>query len=128
MFLYLLAVSGVMVYAHYCGGSLESWAVYLKGGGCEDGDCGDEEQQSDACCNDKIVTSKVSQDQHMTDGLKLKLSNLMPDIPPVQHSFDQRETNYFDTSAKFTTRANAPPGLWEDIPLYKLHSSFTYYG
>jgi hypothetical protein len=128
MFLYILAVSGVMVYAHYCGDTLESWNVYLKGAGCEEGDCGDEEEQSDSCCKDKVVTTKVSQDQHHTDWLKLKLSQPVMAAQTPGFLLVQVIAAGDGTGEAGIHHANAPPGPWQQIPLYKLHSRLTYYG
>ncbi len=128
LILYLLAVSGVMVHAHYCGDNLESWNVYLKGAGCEGGDCSDEEDQSDSCCENKVVVSKISQDQQHTDQVKIKAPLSFTDLAILPHYAHQQEIRFTSLPLCRESRSNAPPGLWEDIPLYKLHSCFTYYG
>ena len=128
MIIYLLAMSGVMIHAHYCSGNLESWNVYQKSSGCEDEICDDESEDADGCCKDKLVVSKVVEDQNHTDAFKLKVSDIF---------FETPGQNYFSSSAVMLTSSqqnsisyqpNAPPGLWENIPLYKLHSGFIYYG
>lgn len=128
MFLYLLAVSGVMIHMHYCGNNLESWSVYAKSNGCDEGECGDEKQQSDDCCNDKVVASKMSPDQHFVDAIKLKLSDTPFDLTPRFFSFLGNENSLFSPHTKIAYHAHAPSGLWQNIPLYKLHARFTYYG
>jgi len=128
MLVYLLAMSGVMIYLHYCGKTLESWSFYAKSNGCSEGECGDEKQKSDDCCKDKVIASKISQDQHIADVFKLKLANdLYATLrTPVFFASDE---NPFIAPAQLTSNLpNAPPGLWQNIPLYKLHLSFTYYG
>ena len=117
MFIYLLAVSGIMITAHYCGQELESWNVYVESDGCAGDDCKDE-----------VITAKVSEDQNIVTAFKLKLADnsfaailpqyfSVPDAPAISVAF-----------AANAHMPNAPPGLWQQIPLYKLHSSFTYYG
>ena len=128
MVLYLLAMSGVMVHAHYCGDSLESWSVYLQGNGCEEDGCSDEPEEEDGCCKDKVVASKVSQDQNHVDAFKLKASlGEFEAIVPGTVGYHIDVPAVFEATV-VTNQSNAPPGLWEGIPLYKLHSSFTYYG
>ena len=128
MFLYLLAVSGIMIHIHYCGQTLESWSLYAKSGGCAEGECGDEEQEPDGCCENKVITSKVAQDQYFSASFKLKLADIDLDIIPT-NNFQAFEDNYSPSSVLITSnQPNAPPGLWQNIPLYKLHSRIVYYG
>lgn len=128
LFIYLLSVSGIVCYAHYCGSNLVSVNVYTETDGCEDGGCGDESEEPDGCCKDKVVTAKVIQDQNSNDGFKLKISYGVFDIPqPVTYEYNNCAAYTVHYVAKIT-RANAPPGLWQSIPLYKLHSSLAYYG
>jgi hypothetical protein len=127
MFIYLFAVSGVMITLHYCGPNVESWKVYAKSDGCEEGECGDESEQNDGCCKDEVIAAKISNDQHTVSEFKLKLS---PDVwiaPAIPNHFEIQGT--YAVAVKATAhQPNAPPGRWQDIPLYKLHSGFIYYG
>ena len=53
-FCYLLAVNGIPVYLHYCGGELEEISYLTKTNNC----CGDEEENnesSDCCHNESLV-------------------------------------------------------------------------
>lgn len=127
LFIYLLSVSGVVCYAHYCGVNLVSLNVYSESDGCNDGGCEDESEEPDDCCEDKVVTAKVSQDQNTINALKLKLGTFLDFALPTVHYYDACEVCAVHYTAN-VNRANAPPGLWQSIPLYKLHSSFTYYG
>jgi hypothetical protein len=127
MFLYLLSVSGVVCYAHYCGADLVSVNVYSETDGCDDGGCGDESEEPDGCCEDKVVTAKVIQDQNSLDAFKLKISAYTEAILPVTYYHDNRLVHAVHYITKIH-QANAPPGTWQSLPLYKLHSSFTYYG
>lgn len=125
MFLYLLAITGVMVNAHYCGKKLVSWNVYLKAnpcGGCE------EKKVVHKCCKDKQVNAKIANDQNSSVSVKLQLTaaEFMPaNSPAVVYS---REAAHRSEAVVNTYQANAPPGLWQNIPLYKLHARLTYYG
>lgn len=117
-----------MVNAHYCGKHLVSWNIYMKAGDCSG--CDDnhgKEKKAPKCCKDKVVTAKVSHDQNSA-GFQLQLSDaqFLPAAAP-QIFFHAGEAVYAGTVTP-ANRANAPPGLWQHIPLYKLHSSFTYYG
>lgn len=127
MFIYLIAVSGIMIQLHYCGQKLESWNVYLENIGCVGNGCDDEQEQSDGCCQNKVIAAKVSHDQHSENFIKLKLSaaEWHPVAIPVVAQLPAIKLR----SEKIVAgRANAPPGPWQQIPLYKLHSRFTYYG
>lgn len=128
MFLYLLAVSGVMIHVHYCGQALESWNVYTPASGCEDSDCEDEPGENDGCCKDKIIAGKISQDQHQSDLIKIKSAVCHPDC--LRPSYEQPAGATLNSAEadKNTNQSNAPPGSWQSIPLYRLHSSLVYYG
>jgi hypothetical protein len=128
MFLYILAVSGIMVHAHYCGEVLESWTVYLKAAGCDDGDCGDESDEPDGCCEDKVIAYKVTNDQYQVDAFKIKLQALQIEALATNDYYLVLRSSFDSQRAVRTYQSNAPPGLWENIPLFKLHSSFNYYG
>ncbi len=128
MFIYLSAVSGIMINLHYCGQELESWNLFAGKDGCEDGGCGDESQESDGCCQDKVITAKINADQNNIAEIKLKLQPVawQAVVMPVQYY--SSNVVYVQQHTKTMHHANAPPGIWQSIPLYKLHSSFTYYG
>jgi hypothetical protein len=131
MFIYLLAMSGIMVNAHFCGSKLVSWNVYLRAplcGSCADDNCTNEGKKPMKCCKDKVVVAKVQQDQKNADFYKLQLRApvFTAAILPLNSGI-----NYYLPAtpvASLPSRSNAPPGNWQAIPLYKLHSCFTYYG
>ncbi|HYD21070.1 MAG TPA: hypothetical protein VEB40_06305 [Flavipsychrobacter sp.] len=128
MLIYLLSASGIVCYAHYCGSELVSVNMYTETDGCEDGGCGDESEEPDDCCKDEVITAKVMQDQNSNQIFKLKFNSGFIDIAPVQFvSFDGCAACSVHYTSK-VNNANAPPGPWQSIPLYKLHSCFTYYG
>ena len=128
MFLYLIAMSGVMVHAHYCGKQLASWNINEETNGCGDEGCGEESGKTHKCCKDKIVAAKVTQDQHHVNFLKHK--SVIPyfdAVLPIGFAVITEPVGGI-AYRSLANQPNAPPGLWENIPLYKLHSSFTYYG
>lgn len=127
MFIYLVAVSGIMINLHYCGAELESWNMYSQGDGCPEGECGDESEQNDDCCKDEVIAAKVSNDQNTVSELKLKFSAeaWQPAVLPTYPEYAAVNITSITTE---TNQANAPPGLWQYLPLYKLHSGFIYYG
>lgn len=129
MFLYLLAVSGVMIHMHYCGKNLESWQVYVKDdNGCKDDVCSDNPDMEEGCCKDEVVAAKVNVDQNIAGFVKLQLKAAEWVMPPIM-VYPVPENTVYTTTGNYTAyKPNAPPGRWQDIPLFKLHSSFTYYG
>jgi len=130
--LYITAVSGMMIQLHFCGDKLLSWKVNeSKTASC----CGDtagtaateKTVEEEGCCKDKTITLKIKQEQNRVSQLQLQLSALQS--VPATASFIIPETVALIRADVHTAyRANAPPGLWQNIPLYKLHTRFTYYG
>lgn len=127
MFIYLLAASGVMISLHYCGAKIESWAMYADKAGCDGGECGDESQENDDCCKDEVITAKISNDQNTVSAFKLKLSTEVADLILPQVYYYQNDEPVISVIST-SYQPNAPPGRWQNIPLYKLHSGFIYYG
>ncbi len=117
----------MVYYVHYCGPEVVSVNMYSESDGCEDGGCGDESEEPDDCCKDEVVTAKVTQDHNTIDAFKLKLVNYADVILPVTYQYEECAAGAVHYTTK-VHKANAPPGLWQSLPLYKLHSSFTYYG
>ena len=126
MFLYILAVSGIMIHVHYCSTTIESWSFYSSSDRCDDTEC-DDAVQPDNCCKDKVISAKVVQDQHLAQTMKLILSGSAM-ISQVNRYGQYIAAISSASSITTSNQPNAPPGLWENIPLYKLHARFTYYG
>lgn len=134
LILYLTAMSGAMVQIHYCGNEVTSWTVNddsEKGCCCEskDGIAGNDllpKIKKTGCCSDKTFTLKVSEAQSNIISATGFLADVgegivtLPELP--EHTFN------IAAEEKSAHNTNAPPGRWQNIPLYKLHSSFTYYG
>ena len=129
MFLYLLAVSGVLIHMHYCGKNLESWQVYVKSdNGCKDDVCTDKPDMEKGCCKDKTIVAKVSTEQNIVSFFKLQVSASVWILPEQPEYPVQQNTPIITLEKQIKDMPNAPPGRWQNIPLFKLHSSFTYYG
>jgi hypothetical protein len=125
MFVYLVAVSGVMIHLHYCGQQVESWSMYAKNDGCNDDVC--DESDDDGCCKDEVIAAKVDNDQNTVNAFKLKSFFTEWQCIALPTIIEKSKVNSLFVKTS-TNQSNAPPGLWQQIPLFKLHSSFTYYG
>ena len=133
LLLYLVAISGTMLQLHFCGSQLSSWKVNDEAASCC---CGDDSRSpvsegkmnlsKDKCCSDKVITLKIAQDQNTAYNVWQQLSAVTLAVLPV-YSFTSAAA-IPATAPEPAYRANAPPGRWQDIPLYKLLSRFTYYG
>lgn len=118
----------MVVKMHFCGSSLSSWTVNEETANCCCESESDNKKSDDDCCDDKSVDLKISDTQQHANKIQLQLDGLQIALPT--------EDNYFvfdivrlQQKTAFTFSANAPPeGLWQNIPLFKLHHQFTYYG
>lgn len=78
------------------------------------------------CCSTKTVVVKTIHDQLSEKAQQtfqaLQLSVPQDSKPNIEALvMVQQEQNK-------SAQANAPPGTWQEIPLYKLHQRFTFYG
>lgn len=123
----MIAASGVMIQLHYCGQELDSWNLFASNiEGCDGDDCDDVSEDSD-CCKDEVITAKISQDQHSAPTLEYDFV-ITDAVLPLQH-YPPYTIAFTHTKVKgLLYSANAPPGLWQNIPLYKLNTNFTFYG
>ncbi|MBN8669923.1 MAG: HYC_CC_PP family protein [Flavipsychrobacter sp.] len=130
MFIYLLAVSGVTISMHYCGSELESWGMYTASAtGCESDNCIDDATHNDTdCCKDEVLAAKITVDHTVADYIDFKLSVLEWVLPSLTYIVYSENAIARGQEKPCNGMPNAPPGLWQNIPLFKLHSSFTYYG
>jgi len=130
MLLYMVSVSGAMIQIHFCGPNIESWTINNPAkANCDEAVSCDANLTTVAknnCCKDKTLTFKITQDQNITSafqflfsGVQIALTAATPAIPVVYLKSVASENAY---------QANAPPGRWQNIPLFKLHQRFTYYG
>lgn len=126
--LYLTAVSGVMIQVHYCGQKIQSWNISpnAKNCCCENEPAKDHPQKKENCCNNKTFIVKAIQDQTAGNAFQFLFSGLQTAITstfPLVDFYPLPASGYGKSH-----QANAPPGLWQEIPLYKLHHRFTFYG
>jgi hypothetical protein len=130
MFIYLLAVSGVTINMHYCGSELESWGMYTTHAtGCESDNCVDDAAHNDTdCCKDEVLAAKITVDHTIADYIAFKLSASEWVLPSLHYITFSEKVLPLKAEMQTNGRPNAPPGLWQNIPLFKLHSSLTYYG
>lgn len=127
LLLYITAMSGVMISLHYCGQEVESWSLYTDDDGCSDDGCGDESEDNDGCCKDEVIVVKVSEDQDAVAQFVLKVLAFDYQAVLPYPSFDLHKAT-LDNSVSLTAMPHAPPGEWQEIPLYILYSNYTYYG
>lgn len=128
MLLYLLAVSGVMINAHYCGESLESVSLNTNNSCCDDDNCDDQTEKQDNCCKDKIISAKVTNEQITTSALTLKLNHSDYYLPaPLSFCIILNNTKPETQRSINEYHSNAPPGRWQNFPLYKLYQQFVIY-
>jgi hypothetical protein len=134
--LYITAVSGMMIQLHFCGSKLLSWKVNESHAKCcceaaaKDSKHAAQSQQlkskGDDCCKNKTITLKIQQDQNRVNELQLQLASLQL-VAPVAYQVPSL-FSLPENAEHSAYQANAPPGRWQQIPLYLLHGSFTYYG
>jgi len=128
LFLYLTAVSGAMIQIHYCGSKIASWNVNKDTQACCCEQSGHQSVIKEKnCCSSKTITLKINEAQsHISKAAgvmsELAVAGISPAVTFPEFDF------YIPAVKNIGYRSNAPPGLWQNIPLYKLHTSFTYYG
>lgn len=133
LFLYTLAISGAMIQVHLCGQEIDSWNFghqQEKNSSCccdkDEAKTAMHEDEDDNCCEDATVVVKAVSDQLDRQAIQVLFSTFKAWIPASHFSF------YLDFQPEqevvITHEANAPPGLWQDIPLFKLHQRFIYHG
>lgn len=128
LFLYTLAVSGVMIQMHFCGSDLESWNVTAANSACcceSGGDRSHNAAEDKDCCTDKTLIVKAVQDQYLTNGMQLLFGNWQPASTPFTILFHPALPAASTLCTAY--RSNAPPGLWQNIPLFLLHQRFIVY-
>lgn len=128
MVIYLLTVSGLMIHWHYCGDKLESWSLFSENNGCDDGGCDQEQEGPDDCCKDKVVRSQAGQEQHYSQAILLKAFSVFDALISPSHGFAPTVRLSIVPLSTAEPRGGAPPGLWQELPLYRLYARFTYYG
>ncbi|PSK94966.1 HYC_CC_PP family protein [Taibaiella chishuiensis] len=133
--LYIIAVSGTMVQIHFCGRKVSSWKINQEHAACcckdaatMPGKSATAAVQDDDCCSSKVVTLKIAQDQNKESIQQLQLTTTDVFVPLTPQFAVPVFLGYTSEATRQVYQSNAPPGRWQDIPLYKLHTRFTYYG
>ncbi len=130
--IYFIAITGVMVNLHYCGGEIDSVTVMVEKPNC----CCDKDANNSTthksvsekdCCSDKAFTVKINQTQLSNTYLSFDFTSAVAILPPTS-IFDFSENRVVnDRHFLSSQRSNAPPGRWQNIPLYSLNSSRVLY-
>ncbi len=133
--LYIIAVSGTMVQIHFCGSKVSSWQINQEHAACcckdvatMPGKSATAAVQDDDCCSSKVVTLKIALDQNKESIVQLQLTATDVFVPLAPQFAVPTFLGYTSEATRKVYQSNAPPGRWQDIPLYKLHTRFTYYG
>ena len=122
LFAYALAISGLTIHTHYCGKRLIAVNFSLQNDDpCNKG-CNKKPMK---CCKDKVVTLKVNTEQKNVAAFKVKTPVLLTTVVLYPSATN---ISLISSEYAFNHFSNAPPGLWQQIPLYKLFSSLAYYG
>lgn len=77
------------------------------------------------CCKHQTVVVKTIHDQLSEKAQQLLFS--FQASPALANNFVYTGI-VPELPVYVSNRINAPPGIWQNIPLYKLHQRFTYYG
>ncbi|MFT4062816.1 MAG: hypothetical protein QM642_10730 [Edaphocola sp.] len=127
--LYLVAVSDTMVQLHFCGNRLTTWNINNTQPAC----CCKTSAKTDGikkedCCKNKVITLKLAGSQNVQPKLLPAFNDFVALLPaPTGFSFPEKFLSGSTGISVYRGKA-PPPGIWQNIPLYKLHARFTYYG
>lgn len=134
--MYSLSVSGSVVQMHFCGQEIESISFQEGSKSCCCAAAATREsaaghhvgKQEKSCCDNLAISFKISGDQHIEAAKQLHFLQTVAVAEPLIH-YISCETPYVAGATKETYDANAPPpGLWQNMPLYKLFQRIVYYG
>lgn len=135
MLIYTVSVSGAVVQLHFCDDELESISLNKnnKPNCCcnettpSQNDKSTKHFSKKSCCNEASITLKLDLDQSSNNSLpQLQILQTTGSLPSIILPVWKNE--FFIQKENFFSFANAPPeGIWQNIPLYKLHGSFVLY-
>jgi hypothetical protein len=137
LILYLITMSGLWVQLHFCGNKLNSWQIASNTPQCcceSDKDNAEHHSQAaintdDDCCSNKVITLKINADQQTANSIYWELQSVSLALVPAIWNPTPYQALLTHQDKAFAHLSNAPPlGLWQNIPLYKLHVRYTYYG
>lgn len=134
MFIYAVAISGMIVQWHYCSGDLESWQIAIDNNSkscCCVADQSEDhaDAMDDDCCSNSAVALAIEKDyspfaysffdkQALTGNAVLPTAYLYTLLDSVLQYHVA-----FDASIRY----NAPPIIGYDIPIYKQLNQFLLY-
>lgn len=124
--LYSFAASGLLVQLHYCNGKLADFQLYstnLSNCCCES----EGEAPDNDCCKNEVVSAKLSIDQLTSPKEEWSVSAFAAMLPSDIYTFFENLSLPNFNESQFQNFANAPPGLWQNLPLYKLTQRLVYY-
>lgn len=136
LLIYFMAITGAIINLHYCGGRLSSLEM-SKGTTCcckaaGEGNAGNAFthyafQTKDDCCSNTVIAIKItSQQLHTSDYQVAADPGIVTAIIPYAH-FEFINAHNITDRLLTANPVHAPPGLWQGMPLYKLHQSFILY-
>lgn len=128
MLLYLLAASGLRINMHFCGSSLSSWTLFADAEDCYCEKSKKKKAKKHDCCSEEVVLAKMEQDHQGVSGLHFGPHPIDALLPLPLYSCGNDAVHVLAGRSTIAHRPNAPPGPWQQIPLYKLYQRFTYYG
>ncbi len=135
MLIYTVSVSGAVVQLHFCDNELESISLNKnsKPKCCCNENLPSQKDKSTkhfskkSCCNESSITLKLNLDQSSNNSLPQLLSlQSLGSLPII--TLPVWQNDFLIQKDSIIPFANAPPeGIWQYIPLYKLHGSFVFY-
>ena len=129
--LYFIAITGVMVNLHYCGQKLYAFNLVQQTECCCENEASPAPQHSDNeqiqdedCCSNQAVQIKITQEQLNNSWDKTPIMQEAFAILPPSALWQIVAADFYDAHDFLSSQlTHAPPGLWENIPLYRLYSS-----
>lgn len=128
MLLYLLAASGLRINMHFCGSALSSWKLFADADDCFCEKSKKKKAKKHKCCSEEMVLAKMEQDHQGVPGIHFDHHPVDALLPVPVYTYSGYGAAFPAGRSAVAHRPNAPPGLWQQIPLYQLHQRFTYYG
>lgn len=132
LLIYALVFSGAVIKMHYCGGELAAWNINSEKSICccetSNSDNHSDNFPEQECCSDKVIAFELPQEkdyQHHVENNWFWLF-FTACLAPT-YSLPQHPVILFSESIDLN-KANAPPNAFQQVPLYKLHHSFLFYG
>jgi hypothetical protein len=124
-FVFLLSVSGINVYKHYCGDFLAETSIYIQTNPCADegGEDACSKGKAKSCCDDEVEFLQLDVDLVQSQNQKVDFNSHNYIIEFVESiSLNNKKNISLESDRK-----RAPPLISEE-PIYKRLNRFTFYG